>query len=79
MQSILAIIHNITRSSDLKDLFKEAKALNIVKRLITANSPEIKALAYMFIGNVATNEDDVSVVDTTSKFFFFAGPYKHEV
>ena len=66
VQSMLAILHNITRSAELKDLFKESKALSIIKKFINANSPEIKALAYMFIANVATNEDDVSIVDTTS-------------
>lgn len=70
VQSMLAILHNITRSADLKDLFKESKALSIIKKFITDNSPEIKALAYMFIANVATNEDDVSIVDTTKTIPF---------
>lgn len=63
---MLAILHNVTRSAELKDLFKDTKSLSIIKRFTTANSPEIKALAYMFIANVATNADDVSIVDTTS-------------
>jgi hypothetical protein len=67
VQSSLAIFHSVSRSADLKDSFTEIKALNVINRFLDVNSPEIRSLAYMFMANVATNEDDVSLIDKSSK------------
>ena len=66
VQASFAIFHNISRSAELKDSFKQIKALSIAKKFTDAKSPEIKCLATMFISNVATNDDDVSFVASTS-------------
>jgi hypothetical protein len=61
----LAIFHNVSRSAELKESFREMKSLQIVKRFTTFNSPEIRSLSYFFIANVGNNEDDVELVDAS--------------
>jgi hypothetical protein len=63
VQSSLAIFHSVSRSAELKDSFTEIKALNVINRFLDVNSPEIRSLAYMMLANIATNEDDVSLID----------------